>query len=341
MGVLAGEIFKEKECGMKREGFRPDSMFSRKMSRKEFMKLMLLGAATLPFFKFFSNSAEASTPNFNGRPKRAVEGLYDLVVAKGEDPYSITLKAVESIGGMEKFVKNNDVVVVKPNIGWDRSPEQAGNTNPQVVAALIDMAFKAGAKKVKVFDATCNDARRCYTNSGIGAIAKEHGADVFFVEDWNVVKANFPYESPMEGWPILRDAIECDTFINVPILKNHGLTTLTLSMKNLMGVCAGRRGPMHDNIGRKLVDLTDFINPELTVIDAYRVLLRNGPTGGDLEDVATMKTVIVSTDPTLADTYACGLVDVAPESVQYIEVAMNRGFGKYDINSAHKNFINV
>jgi uncharacterized protein (DUF362 family) len=232
---------------------------------------------------------------------------------------------------MERFVKRDGLVVVKPNIGWDRSPAQAGNTNPQVVAALVELAYKAGARRVNVFDIPCNDARRCYVNSGIEKAAKEKGAHVFYADEWNVVEARFPYESPLEGWPILRDAIECDTFINVPVLKHHGLTNLTLSMKNLMGVCGGNRGAIHQGIGRKLVDLTDFMNPELTVIDAFKVLARNGPTGGDLRDVVDKRMVLVATDPTLADTYACTLVDVDPLSIPNIKSARDRKFGNSDI----------
>lgn len=311
------------------------SILQKRISRKGFIKLCLAGFALVPFLGYVSKET-AAAQNFNGRQKKGLKGAHDLVIAKGEDPYAMTVKAIDLMGGIEKFIKKNSVVVIKPNMGWDRVPEQAGNTNPQVVAALIDLSFKAGAKKVKVFDLTCNDARRCYANSGVEKAAREKGADVFFPDAWDVVDAHFNYESLMEGWPVLRDAIECDTFINVPILKHHGLTRLTLSMKNLMGVCGGNRGIIHRDIGVKLVDLTDFINPDLTVIDAYRVLLRNGPTGGDLKDVELKKTLVVATDPTLADTYACSIVNVDPSSVPYLSVAKDRKFGSMDIEGANK-----
>lgn len=318
-------------------------MLNKNMSRKQFLKLFVSGLALLPFSGQFFGHAAPSTQGggFNGRPKSGIKGDYDLVVAKGEDPFLMTVKAVESMGGMGRFVKKDAVVVIKPNIGWDRSPEQAGNTNPQVVAALAEMAYKAGAKRVNIFDVTCNDPRRCYANSGVEAAALAVGAKVYFPDDWDVVKANFGYASSMEGWPILKDAIECDTFINVPVLKHHALTRLTLSMKNLMGVCGGNRGQMHFNIGPKLVDLTRFINPDLTVIDAYRVLTRNGPTGGNLADVNTMKTIIVGTDPTLADTYAASLVDVDPMAVPYLKTAAKEKFGSLDIETAKKIIIEV
>jgi len=237
--------------------------------------------------------------------------------------------------------ENSFVTATKPNIGWDRSPEQAGNTNPYVVGALVDMCFKAGAKRVNIFDNTCNDSKRCYENSGIEKIAKEKGANVYFVDDWNVVKAKFSYKSPMEGWPIYRDALECDTFINVPVLKHHGLTGLTLSMKNLMGICSGNRGLIHFDIGAKLAHLTDFIKPDLTVIDAYRVLKRNGPTGGDLADVFDMKTIIAGTDPVLCDAYAAKLMDKDPLSISGISQGVKYNIGSADIAKADVLIINA
>ena len=306
----------------------------KKMTRKGFLKLCGIGIGSMvlnnTLFKIALGKDEVSA----GRQVKRIKALHDLAVVKGEDPYIITVKAVEALGGMEKFVKKNSTVLIKPNIGWDRSPEQAGNTNPYVVAALVEMCFKAGAKRVNVFDRTCNDAKRCYENSGIEKAAKEKGANVYFPDDWNIVKASFNYKSPMEGWPVYRDALECDTFINVPVLKNHGLTGLTLSMKNLMGICSGQRGLMHFDIGTKLAHLTDFIKPDLNVIDAYRVLLRNGPTGGDLADVMAMKTIIAGADPVLCDSYAAKLMEKDPLSISYISQAVKLNLGNADIAKA-------
>jgi len=310
------------------------ALSDKKVSRKKFLKIIFSSLALLLFPGFRSHAVQAGEAGSAGRPKKSIKTDHDLVIASGEDPYLMTVKAVEAMGGMEKFVKKGDVVLVKPNMGWDRVPEQAGNTNPQVVAALVDLSFKAGAKRVNVFDVTCNDARRCYANSGIEKAAAKSGATVYYPEDWDTVRANFGYKSPMEGWPILKDSIVCDVLINVPVLKHHRLTRLTLSMKNLMGVCTGNRGLIHQNIGEKLVDLTGFMNPELTVIDAYRVLVRNGPTGGDLADVETMKKIIVAADPTLADIVACNIASVEPSSVSYVESAIRRNFGITDPSKA-------
>ncbi|MBF0331843.1 MAG: DUF362 domain-containing protein [Candidatus Omnitrophica bacterium] len=305
-----------------------------KIGRSAFLKLCLGGVLALLAENRLLKAAFAETVEAGPRLKKATPTEYDLAVAGGKDPYKNTVAVVDALGGMARFVKKGSVVVVKPNMGWDRTPEQAANTDPAVVSAIVEMCYKAGAKRVNVFDVTCNDARRCYENSGIQAAAKDKGAQVYFADSWNVVKAKFPYDSPMQGWTLLRDAVVCDTFINVPVLKHHGLTGLTLSMKNLMGVCTGIRGLIHVDIGRKLVDLTDFINPELTVIDATRMLVRNGPSGGNISDVIALDKVMASADPVLADTFACQMVKHDPMSVSYLKEASRRNFGQSDVTKA-------
>jgi uncharacterized protein (DUF362 family) len=320
---------------MDRFFYNLECFLKKSISRKRFLQFLFGGIVYFIAENRLLKAAFAKTTASDGRPKKNIKGSYDLVMAEGPDPYKNTVEAVEKMGGMGRFVKKGDIVVVKPNIAWDRVPAQAGNTDPTVVAALVDMAYKAGAKRVNVFDIPCNNERLTYENSGIEKAAREHGARVYYADTWNVANAHFSYTSPMEGWPILKDAIDCDVFINVPVLKHHGLTKLTLSMKNLMGVCAGTRGLIHMDIGRKLADLTDFISPDLTVIDATRVLLRHGPQGGSLEDVEKMDKVIVATDPVLADAFACTLVNTDPMSIGYIKIAADRKQGSADIGAAN------
>ncbi|MBF0122605.1 MAG: DUF362 domain-containing protein [Candidatus Omnitrophica bacterium] len=306
----------------------------RKVGRGAFLKICLGWVLALLVENRTLKMAFAEVTESGPRQKKTIVTEHDLVVASGSDPYKNTVAVIEGLGGMGRFVKKGAVVVVKPNIGWDRTPEQAANTNPAVVAALVELCYQAGASRVNVFDVTCNDARRCYENSGIQQAAKDKGAQVYFADTWNVVKAKFAYETPMQGWTLLRDAVVCDTFINVPVLKHHGLTGLTLSMKNLMGICTGVRGLIHVDIGPKLVDLTDFINPELTVIDATRMLTRHGPSGGNLEDVVSLNKVFASIDPVLADTFACQMVEKDPMSISYLQEAARRNFGLGDMTKA-------
>ncbi|MBN1871072.1 MAG: DUF362 domain-containing protein [Candidatus Omnitrophica bacterium] len=309
-------------------------MTNRKITRRQFLKSLGGALLFLTSARFLEGLSLAKAEGFNGRQKSDIKGLHDLVVSEGENSYLNVVEAVKAMGGMERFVKKGDVVVVKPNMAWDRTPEQAANTDPDVVASVVEMCYKAGAKRVNVFDNPCNDEKRVYESSGISKAAKAKGAYVYFTDSWNVVEAHFPYKSKIENWPVFRDALTCDKFINVPVLKDHGLTRLTLSMKNLMGVCSGNRGNIHVDIGEKLVDLTDFIKPDLTIIDATRVLIKHGPVGGNLADVKQMNKVIVATDPTLADTYASTLVGIEPSSVPYIKEAIARGFGNSDLSKA-------
>ncbi len=177
---------------MKEAGWFSDSRWKRKISRKDFIKFSISFIAIATFLKGAAGSLFSQEFSFNGRKKKAIKTNHDLVVAEGSSPYAMTVSVIEAMGGMGCFVARGSVVVVKPNIGWDRTPEQAANTNPEVVAALIDLCFKAGAKQVKVFDVTCNEARRCYANSGIQEAAQAHGAQVFFANTWDTVNAPFP-----------------------------------------------------------------------------------------------------------------------------------------------------
>jgi len=314
--------------------YRLELFLKRQVSRGKFLKVFLGWLAVFIAENRFLKMAFAKTAESEGRPKRKIKGNYDLVVSEGPDSYQNTIKAIEALGGMGLFVKKGAVVVIKPNMGWDRTPEQAANTDPGVIAALTEMCYKAGAKRVNIFDIPCNDERRCYENSGIEKAAKEKGAYVYFANQWNAVKAKFPYKSQMERWSILRDAVQCDTFINVPVLKHHSLAGLTLSMKNLMGICGGMRGLMHPNMGEKLVDLTGFINPELTVIDATRYLTKNGPSGGNVADVTVLNKVVAATDPVLADAYAGTLAGKDPLFLSCVKEAVARNFGSADIAGA-------
>ncbi|MBN2160614.1 MAG: DUF362 domain-containing protein [Spirochaetes bacterium] len=301
-------------------------------SRREFLGALAaaLGAAALARSSVSPSRAEAAQ-KLPPRKKRAVKTPCDLAVARGSSPAAMTRKAIEALGGMGQFVRPGDTVVIKPNIGWNRTPEYAATTNPEIVAALVKLCLAAGAKRVKVFDRTCNEAGMCYANSGISDAAKKAGASVFHVIDSKFLPGMFPAGSAMKSWPVYADAVQCDCLINVPVAKHHSRTGLTLSMKNLMGVCGGNRGMIHINIDEKLADLTGFFNPELTVIDAYRILLAHGPSGGRLRDVKPTKIVIAGTDPVLADAYAATLFGMKPRDVGAVRVGEERGLGSADI----------
>ncbi len=259
------------------------------------------------------------------------EGSPVMSVITGEDPALATTAAVDAIGGMSSFISKGDVVVVKPNMAWDRTPEQAANTNPIVVATLVRLAYDAGAKKVKVFDNTCNEDRRCYKRSGIAEAAREVGAEVSFVEDRKFKKTHLAGVK-LKEWPVYKEALEADKIINAPIAKHHTLARVTLSMKNLMGLIGGRRNLLHQRLDVNIADLAAYFKPTLVVLDGMRVLTRNGPQGGNLKDVVALNTVAASRDQVAIDAFGATLFDMTADDLGYVGEAYSRGLGEKDLS---------
>ncbi|MGA3086351.1 MAG: DUF362 domain-containing protein [Thermodesulfobacteriota bacterium] len=255
-----------------------------------------------------------------------------VAVAEGQDYGAITRKAINALGGMGRFVKVGDTVAVKPNIGWDRKPEQAATTHPAVVRAIVEECLRVGAKRVKVFDNPCNDMRRSYENSGIPAALKDlKNVDVRYVEEERYKKVNLK-GTFLKEWELYSDALTADVFINVPIAKHHSLTTLTLGLKNMMGIMGGDRGFIHRQIEDALADVNSAVKSHLVVVDATRILTAHGPTGGSLRDVKIVNKVIASTDIVAADAWATGLFGLKPQDVPITVTAYKRGLGEMNLD---------
>lgn len=257
-----------------------------------------------------------------------------VAVARGPDPAALVREAVGKLGGMGGFVKPGDRVVVKPNIGWDRTPEEGANTHPQVVAEICRLAVEAGAREVRVFDRTCNDGRRTYERSGIRAavaglgrapVALEHVRDEWF----EVTELRGARE--LSRWPLYRPALAADVLINAPVLKHHGLTRVTIGLKNLMGVMGGNRGRVHQGIDQNLVDINRAVRSHLTVVDATRILLRNGPQGGGTDGVRTADLVAASADVVAADAWGCREFGADPFQIGHVRLAHDQGLGIADL----------
>ena len=274
--------------------------------------------------------AEVATTAKRGHQVPADPSLPEMAIIQGEDPTSLARQAVEELGGMKRFVGRGDIVLVKPNIGWDRTPEQAANTNPDVVAEIVRQCLSAGAKRVIVADVSCNEARRCFQRSGIAEAAQRAGAEVMLPEPSRFKDVDIKGEILRE-WQVFDPFLNVDKVINVPIAKHHGLTGTTLGMKNWYGMLGGQRNQLHQKIHESLVDLADFVRPTLTVIDCYRVLARNGPTGGNLDDVLLKKTLVASTDPVAVDAYvAKAYWNLEVDALPYLKLAAKRGLGTYE-----------
>jgi uncharacterized protein (DUF362 family) len=256
-----------------------------------------------------------------------------MTVTQNAEPRTLVAKALENLGGVRRFVSRRDVVVLKPNIAWDRTPEQAANTNPELVAEVVRQCWQAGAKRVIVTDVSCNEPRRCFQRSGIQAAALAEGAEVV-LPDPDKFREIDVGGVVLKNWPVFTPFLEADKIINLPIAKHHALTGATLGMKNWYGILGGERNRLHQQIHQSLVDLASFMMPTLTLIDCYRILLRNGPTGGNLEDVDLKKTLVAGTDPVAIDAYvAKAYWNLDPEQLPYLQMAAARGLGTVDFAS--------
>ncbi|MBN1407656.1 MAG: DUF362 domain-containing protein [Calditrichaceae bacterium] len=291
------------------------------MKRRDFIKASAIGAIgvnLLPLSLHQSNRLKAQTT------------APDVVWVENGEPEALFKSAMKELGGINKFISKGDVVVIKPNIGWAKTPEFAATTNPDLVAEIVKQCKEAGAKEVKVFDHTCNPWQRCYNLSGIEEKAGASGAKLTQTYDHKYTNLAINGQHIKE-WPIYKDYLEADKVINVPIAKHHGLDRVTLGLKNLMGVMGGRRGSLHNNFGNKMADINSKLIPTLTIIDAYRILTANGPTGGNLSDVKLTKTLIASSCTVSADYVALDLFGHKLHQIQHISIANERGLNKFDL----------
>jgi uncharacterized protein (DUF362 family) len=254
-------------------------------------------------------------------------GAVQMAIAKSSDqPELLVQRAVQAIGGMKRFISRGDIVAVKPNIGWDRLPVHAANTNPRVVAEVVRLALDAGARQVIVTDASCNEPNRCFQRSGIWRAAHEVGATVVLPSAHRFRDIRMRGDV-LDNWPVYTPLVNADKVINVPVAKHHNLSKFTGGMKNWYGILGGRRNRLHQSINISIADLATFMRPTLTILDATRVLLRNGPQGGNIDDAKDMHQVIASIDPVAVDAYGATLIGVQPEAVEYLKLAAERGLG--------------
>jgi uncharacterized protein (DUF362 family) len=259
--------------------------------------------------------------------------LPKVTVVQGGEPRALVQRALQDLGGIRRFVSRQDVVVLKPNIAWDRTPEQAANTNPEVVAEVVRQCWQAGAKRVIVTDVSCNEPRRCFQRSGIQAAARAEGAEVI-LPDPELYREVDLGGVVLKSWLVFTPFLDADKVINLPIAKHHGLIGATLGMKNWYGILGGQRNRLHQQIHQSLADLANFMLPTVTLMDCYRILLRNGPTGGNLEDVALNKTMVAGTDPVAIDAYvAKAYWNLDAAQLPYLQMAAARGLGTVDFDT--------
>ncbi len=335
-----------------------------KLSRRDFIKISVVGVGSLTLGKFLAACSQALSPaipttSLPGSPASPTDtpaapiitapgapavpptetatpiSIPDLVVARGGEPDGLVRQALAAMGGLERFVPKGANVIIKPNICVAHPYQYAATTNPWVVGTLVKMCFEAGAGRVRVMDYPFGcTAEEGYTVSGIKDQAEAEGGEMAYMTPlFKYVKTPIPNGIDLKEIEVFEDVLKADVLINVPIAKDHSSTRLTLGMKNLMGVILNRN-TMHINLGQRIADLTSLIQPRLTVVDAVRILVANGPSGGgDLDNVRKIDTVIVSPDIVAADSYATTLFGLQPTDIAYISAGAAMGLGRIDIQN--------
>ncbi len=271
------------------------------MDRREFLKaLAVTGAAfTLKMNGGMDILSQTVKSPQTGKP-------VDLVAVMGGEPGQMFKRAIAEVGGMGKYVKKGYKVVVKPNIGWDKTPELAANTNPELVAEIVKQCFAAGAKEVIIFDHTCDEWTKCYENSGIESAAKAAGAKVVQGNNESDYRSiTLPQGKKLKSTKVHQAILDCNIWINVPVLKHHGGANMSIAMKNLMGICWDRQIFHSTDLHQCIADMCTLQKkPALNVVDGYRLLKDNGPQGKSAADVVKSKALFLSQDIVAVDTAA-------------------------------------
>ena len=316
-----------------------DAMAHEPLTRAEFLKILAAGAGGIIFLRGSEDALAALAGADDGLDQAALDGDLGraaaapyMTVVHGTPVAANVKTAIAKLGGMRRFVSPGDDVVIKPNICAARAPQYAATTNPAVVATLVWLARAAGAKRVRVMDNPISSSPgSCYSASGIQSAVKAAGGSMQVMSGTRYVAYDIP-GGTLKRHKLYRDMVECDVLINVPIAKQHGSTGLTLAGKNTMG-CTNDRGRMHNlGLSRTIAELNAKLKPDLTVLDAIRILVRNGPTGGSLSDVKRKDIVIASKDWVAVDAYATRLFGKTPGFVPYISAAAKMGLGRSNLS---------
>lgn len=261
-----------------------------------------------------------------------IEEFPKLVIVHGKYIEQMTRIALEKLGGISRFIKPGDRVLIKPNVGWDRQPEQAANTNPELVGAVVRLCREAAPAHVWVTDVSINDPYRSFARSGIEAMVRQSGGTIRYTTEHDFVLTDLKGQI-LQVWPVSRFYHEADKLINLPVVKHHSLSKCTIAMKNWYGVLGGRRNRLHQQIDASIVDLASAIRPTLTITDATRVLVRNGPTGGNLSDVSVEDTIIAGLDEVALDSYSAQFLDLRAKEIPFLSLGQQRGLGTTDWES--------
>lgn len=255
----------------------------------------------------------------------------DLAVIKGESVDKNVRAALALLGGMERFVAKGGKVVVKPNVLTGRPPEYATTTSPELMKAVIAMCWEAGAKEVVVLDNPVGNARSSFETAGLSQAVSDADGKLVYLSNRDYQDYDIPRGKVLTKWAFVTEALEADTLIDLALPKQHSTSGATMTMKNLMGVMGGRRGSIHSDFSQKIVDVNTLVKPALSILDGYRVLFRNGPTGGSLGDVRLAKTLVAGVNPVCIDAYGAQFFGKTAADYKWLAEANARGMGEIDL----------
>lgn len=268
--------------------------------------------------------ADFSVPEMAGR----------MAIATGSDRAATVRAALNGLGGIGQFVAKGDRVVLKVNAAFATPPGLSATTHPVLLAEVVRLCREAEAAEVIVTDNPINDAASCFALTGLAGAARAAGAEVFLPRDDAFAPVSVPGARLIVDWPVLHRPLEgADKLIGLAPLKHHERSGASMTLKNWYGLLGGRRNIFHQDIHTIIAELARMVRPTLVILDGTTTMIRNGPTGGSLDDLAATNTMIVSTDAVAADAFGATLLGKTADDLAYIRLAERAGAGTADWQS--------
>ncbi len=311
------------------------------IDRREFLKrsakagIAVAGAGLLGYALYDAKGPVSSEGDGGGLvhlPSFAMaENGPRMAIATGADRINSINLALKALGGIETFVKPGDRVLIKVNAAFASPPFLCATTNPELLAEVCRLCFKAGASAVIVTDNPINSPESCFALSGMGEAARSVGAGVILPKDAFFKPTTVPGGTLIRNWPVLYTPFEGVTkLIGLAPVKDHHRSGASMSMKNWYGLIGGRRNIFHQNINDFIKELGLMVTPTLVILDGTMTMMTNGPTGGSLSDLKATNTMIVSTDQVAADAFGVTLLGKTARDLPYLQKAEAAGVGTAD-----------
>ena len=298
------------------------------MQRRDFLKMgFAVGAA----FSLDTLSGLFPVAAAAEEPSPGPGGVYDMAAVMNGTRIAMLDAALEALGGIGRFVKPGQSVVIKPNCAWDKGPEMGANTHPDLVGHVVKLCREAGASRVVAFDHSCDAWQRVYRVSGIQKAVEENGGEMLTGADESMYREHAnPEARNLKSAKVHQAILDSDVYINMPVLKHHGGARMTACMKNAMGL-VWDRGFFHSHdLHQCIADSVLLRKPDLNILDAYAPMMRNGPKGKDKNDLLLLKALLAGTDIVAVDAAAAMMMGIASGEVRHIDLAAEMGLGQKD-----------